>query len=489
MSGKPAARLGDSTVCPLPGHGSTPIAAGSPDVLLDGLPAARLGDPSGCGGTLAAGCSATVLVNGQPAAVVGSVGSHGNAVTSGSTTVTIGMDISPATSRTIFTQASLATAAAAAVPEDPSAQSELNELEYTIMLKPGGNHVLTPLMISDYEERTQGRTNNKENIDFLIRNTKHEAEHLTLEVFSNEAVMYTEANTDFLLKTGEHEWQWDGYSTAGVLDTNILKNTDIFLRLTASLGSKQWISELHLKAKAQEVEWVDVRIERNSFDVTVTVRPSFSDGGIEGRNNHIDPASYPALETLAKEGIEFYWSRNGDRAPGIADPIQTGASSYRVKVNADVNQLPKAKNFPLVENLTADGGRSTSFGVFRKIHHNLGYAYTKFVSETKNPSLWPTGKRFTDELFKQTAAHEFGHLILNEYGDGGLMPTHSWTHKNTSTLWQTEKPNNPMPKVGEIDLMRYYSTYLYWEDRFSRTVASDDDVKGLIWLSRVQFHA
>lgn len=238
-------------------------------------------------------------------------------------------------------------------------------------------------MISDYEDRTQGRTNNKENIDFLIRNTKHEAEHLTLDVFSNEAVMYTEANTDLLLKTGEHGWQWDGYSTAGVLDTNILKNTDVFLRLTASLGSKQWISELHLKAKAHEVEWFDVRIELNSFDVTVTVRPSFSDGGIEGRNNHIDPASYSALEMLAKEGIEFYWSRNGDRVPGIADPIQTGASNYRVKVNADVNQLPKAKNFPLVENLTADGGRSTSFGVFRKIHHNLGYAYTKCIRNQK----------------------------------------------------------------------------------------------------------
>jgi len=90
MSGKPAARLGDSTVCPLPGHGSTPINAGSPDVLLDGQPAARLGDPTGCGATLAAGCSATVLINGQPAAVQGAIGSHGNTVTAGSPTVLIG---------------------------------------------------------------------------------------------------------------------------------------------------------------------------------------------------------------------------------------------------------------------------------------------------------------------------------------------------------------------------------------------------------------
>ncbi|HEJ3114990.1 TPA: Rhs element Vgr protein, partial [Pseudomonas aeruginosa] len=31
MSGKPAARLGDPTACPLPGHGSNPIVGGSPD--------------------------------------------------------------------------------------------------------------------------------------------------------------------------------------------------------------------------------------------------------------------------------------------------------------------------------------------------------------------------------------------------------------------------------------------------------------------------
>ncbi|MGP4763557.1 PAAR domain-containing protein, partial [Klebsiella pneumoniae] len=50
MSGKPAARLGDPTACPVPGHGTNPIAVGSPNVLFDGLPAARQGDPSACGG-------------------------------------------------------------------------------------------------------------------------------------------------------------------------------------------------------------------------------------------------------------------------------------------------------------------------------------------------------------------------------------------------------------------------------------------------------
>jgi uncharacterized Zn-binding protein involved in type VI secretion len=90
MSGKPAARLGDPTDCPLPGHVSNPLAAGSPDVLFDGLPAARQGDASACGGALEGDLIANVLINGRPAAVLGSVGSHGNVVVGGSGTVVIG---------------------------------------------------------------------------------------------------------------------------------------------------------------------------------------------------------------------------------------------------------------------------------------------------------------------------------------------------------------------------------------------------------------
>lgn len=87
MSGKPAARLGDPTACPLPGHGTSPIAAGSPNVLFDGLPAARQGDSSACGGAMAGNVIPTVLINGSPVAVLGSVGNHGNVVVGGSGTI------------------------------------------------------------------------------------------------------------------------------------------------------------------------------------------------------------------------------------------------------------------------------------------------------------------------------------------------------------------------------------------------------------------
>ncbi|NVZ60039.1 PAAR domain-containing protein [Pseudomonas edaphica] len=96
MSGKPAARVSDPTACTLPGHGTNPIAAGSSDVFFDGLPAARQGDASECGGALVGDLATTVFINGKPAATVGSIGSHGNKVTAGSGTVIIGNSHTPA---------------------------------------------------------------------------------------------------------------------------------------------------------------------------------------------------------------------------------------------------------------------------------------------------------------------------------------------------------------------------------------------------------
>ncbi|MFL9814207.1 DUF2235 domain-containing protein [Stutzerimonas sp. VN223-3] len=96
MSGKPAARLSDPTACPKTGHGNNPIATGSPDVLFDGLPAARQGDSTGCGSMLASNLIANLLINGKPAATLGSLGDHGNVIIGGSGSVVIGNTSTPA---------------------------------------------------------------------------------------------------------------------------------------------------------------------------------------------------------------------------------------------------------------------------------------------------------------------------------------------------------------------------------------------------------
>ncbi len=85
-----AARLGDAHVCPI--HGGGAIALGSPDVLIEGLAAARVSDVCICPGppNMVAAGSATVLINGLPAARVGDLTAHAGVVASGAATVIIG---------------------------------------------------------------------------------------------------------------------------------------------------------------------------------------------------------------------------------------------------------------------------------------------------------------------------------------------------------------------------------------------------------------
>lgn len=90
MSGKPAARLSDPTACPKKGHGPNAVASASSDVIIDGLPAARMGDATECGSAIVGAVSGTVFINGQNAAVAGSTGSHDDVITAGSGTVLIG---------------------------------------------------------------------------------------------------------------------------------------------------------------------------------------------------------------------------------------------------------------------------------------------------------------------------------------------------------------------------------------------------------------
>jgi uncharacterized Zn-binding protein involved in type VI secretion len=67
INGLPAARMGDQHVCALPPvagpHPPSPVAAGSGTVLINGQPAARQLDMVGCGATIVGG-SPTVQIGG-----------------------------------------------------------------------------------------------------------------------------------------------------------------------------------------------------------------------------------------------------------------------------------------------------------------------------------------------------------------------------------------------------------------------------------------
>ncbi|WP_297099560.1 PAAR domain-containing protein [uncultured Draconibacterium sp.] len=94
----PAARINDMHVCPMvnpngaPHVGGPILPPGEPTVMIEGLPAARVGDMATCTGppdTIAMG-SGTVFIGGMPAARVGDLTAHGGSIVMGSATVIIG---------------------------------------------------------------------------------------------------------------------------------------------------------------------------------------------------------------------------------------------------------------------------------------------------------------------------------------------------------------------------------------------------------------
>jgi len=95
---KLAARVGDQHLCPMSDgpkpHGVGTIMKGEASVLIEGMPAARVGDQIVCASspapnTVVAG-SATVLIKGQPAARVGDSTAHGGTILNGAAKVLIG---------------------------------------------------------------------------------------------------------------------------------------------------------------------------------------------------------------------------------------------------------------------------------------------------------------------------------------------------------------------------------------------------------------
>ncbi len=92
-----AARVGDMHTCPMvtgtvPHIGGPVAPPGCPTVLIEGMPAARVGDMAICTGppdSIVTG-SGTVMIGGMPAARMGDSTAHGGTIVIGAGTVMIG---------------------------------------------------------------------------------------------------------------------------------------------------------------------------------------------------------------------------------------------------------------------------------------------------------------------------------------------------------------------------------------------------------------
>lgn len=119
--------------------------------------------------------------------------------------------------------------------------------------------------------------------------------------------------------------------------------------------------------------------------------------------------------------------------------------------------------------------RSSNLGLSRKTTYRTGYL--------KLDSGWTFYETdLSNNKFKETIAHETGHAIVEAYAGFN----ESVTHHGSSEYSQTPKAGTKYPRSGEIDLMKYAAESLVnIPDGYTRMVANEQDVKGLLILSGI----
>lgn len=311
--------------------------------------------------------------------------------------------------------------------------------------------------------------------------------------------------SDDKTKIGSYIIFWDGFDHNDIYDSTRFNNKTLKARLTAEKLGKEKSVEIEIKPKYSKVDWIDVIIDKRNKKIDATLRVNLRDGGAEGvecSTDDIDPdpkirveqtecpwdkipkevidrykkepiksrtKTYEELRTMALAGIDKYWSRHADN---IGEGVQIGEDFYQVFVKAryDKSGMKAPK---IIYQTNTLPGRSRNWEMSRILFFYEGYLYkgNKWIYENAN----------IDD-FQMVSAHEIGHEILLMFG-GHI---HSKTHKGTShwsmVIQNPDEDAAYIPMVGEIDLMKYYLNYY----DISRTISSEKDVLGLLWLSKIK---
>ncbi|WP_432708437.1 hypothetical protein [Pedobacter sp.] len=309
---------------------------------------------------------------------------------------------------------------------------------------------------------------------------------LSYEVFDANGELYYSLNLPAAYGTpGEYKLLWDGFDNQDIFDSRRFDHKPFKASLTACWPEGSKTLSVFFAARYHVVPWLDVIISRPEKRINVILRTHFKDGGSATadrsfkENKAARERSYEDLLRLAQEGICYHWSRNRNHPVG-KNIVLTDSIAYEVFVET-VNTYHHAIKTPsIVYQSNGRMRRSRNWELSRLLFYNVG--------KLKRAGKWLEKKPLlADADFKQTAAHEIGHEILLAYG-GHI---YSKTHKGSSTLL-TQRPlgNYLLPSTGEIDLMLYYVTqpdHPVSSNFYKRNVASERDVKSLIWLAQIAY--
>jgi hypothetical protein len=279
-----------------------------------------------------------------------------------------------------------------------------------------------------------------------------------ITVRNGSRVLFTQASTSAFTDLGVHEWTWDGFDQNQVFDATDLVAAKLEVSVMVTKGQDTRTTTLPLGASISRAGWTSSRVDMAAKKVLTTVR-------VDCQNEDDLPTSqYTRLRDLVLQGIDKYWSRT---------ITSTGAPLAVTTSAVDVD----ASDVDLDLYIETDSGyrRSHNSGI---IDASLFYQKGFFGANTAA----------ADADFMETAAHEFGHSVLEAWGGRSL----SWSHKGTVNdsllkFWNFQDPSpaaTPYPASGEIDLMKYYTNALP-AGGAARIIAAEEDVIRLIALSTV----
>jgi outer membrane protein OmpA-like peptidoglycan-associated protein len=345
---------------------------------------------------------------------------------------------------------------------------------YDVKLELGAAKLLRPLIVAD--DRL-GTSKLGFKLTFTERDGAANPTFVELRVVAADGTaLFSERFTSGeMLVPGSHDWLWDGYSTAGVLDTALLKQAGVKVEATVGArGARDSVASLTLANKGAELDWIDLRIDRTNHTIAVhvfyvprlpLVRP-------------VDILDFSMLATRTEEGIARHWSRT----------ITIDHVAYTVESTATIR--PAAPTMPIVMTRAIQVGpiepRSCNPGMF------LDMKFVIFFYEPPDPAATPAHRAYLVENHRHTGAHELGHAIVAKTVDA----TFSARHKGTSTIGGTETGALPWPATGENDLMRYWKDDPAWprtdptlwnerRDAHMRSRLTEEDTKTILDFARV----
>jgi len=212
---------------------------------------------------------------------------------------------------------------------------------------------------------------------------------------------------DDYTKLGNYFIHWDGFDDNDIYDSTRFNGKKLKAKIIATKGDKQKSLTVDFSTKYSEVQWTDVKIDKNKKRIDITLRVDLRDGGTKGLDCYTSslpeessyetftpttgtdplkgyqitrcdwdkiPASImtpaqPILKTRTKTfeqlkklvfaGLERYWGRNKSNVVGNNVNI---IDSYEVFINPVDTNMNALNSLPLIYNTNGGWMRSGNPG-------------------------------------------------------------------------------------------------------------------------------